>query len=235
MDPLHNEFFKHLSHHQAQYRLGLCSAAELVSQILLFGFDQFQSKVLFSDLKTDSQILQFLNTHHWKGHSDRIRRALIRWHLGQYPLVMLHQIPSPRELLELQAEGKRVVTVFLNPEDWRKKWGKFSAWEFTVHDLVHADHFFQDIDLHQQQTRFYNFILQNWQHPLVSSLQSQPGFEYLISDMNSHPRHLLQTLSALVIEQQKKKLQLPADQRLPESQELLCQSEFRKWEIEIGL
>ncbi|MFN9066181.1 MAG: hypothetical protein ACK5V3_03060 [Bdellovibrionales bacterium] len=206
-----------------------------MSQILLSKIDQFQSKILIPELKSHSSVIHFLNSYHWKGHTDRIRRALIHWHLGLYPLVLYKKIPNPKELLELQAQGKRVVTVFFEAEDWKKEWGKFSAWEFTVHDLIHADHFFQDPHLHQQQTRFYNFILQNWQHPFLSPLHTQSGFEYLISDMNSHPQHLLQTLSALVIEQRKKELNLSIQERLPTSEELNCQNEFRKWETEIGL
>jgi hypothetical protein len=232
---MHNEFRHHLLHWREQYSRGLCSASEFVSHILLFGFDQFQSKVLIPQLKTDSKVILSLNENHWKSHSDRARKSLILWHLNQYPLVLEHQIPSPKELLELQAKGKRVVTLFLDPEDWQKMWGKFSAWEFTVHDLVHADHFFQDKLMHQQQTRFYQFILQNWEHPLIQSLHSSPGFEYLISDMNSHPQHLLQTLSALVIEKRKQILKLEKQLRLSDGEEEFCQKEFFKWEKELEL
>ena len=232
---MHKDFNEYLTYWQTQYSANLCSAAELVSQVLLFGFDQFQSKLLFSDLKTESEIINFLNKNHWKGHTDRIRRALISWHLKMYPLVLLPKIPSPRELLELQAQGKRVVTLFPKIEDWQIKWGKFTAWEFTAHDLIHADHFFQDSQLHKKQTQFYQFILNNWEHPLIDSLHNESGFEYLISDMNSHPKHLLQTLSALVIEKRKENFCLEKKDRLPDIEEVYCQREFFNWQKEIGL
>lgn len=209
------------------------SDAECCASIMLFFDLKLQNKKLFPNISTPSAIIQSLNDHHWIGHSDRIRRALIQWHLQIYPLQLLDFVPSPLEILKFQAAGKRVVTVFTNISDWEKMWGPHNAWDFIAHDLIHADHFFENPVNQKGQMEFYQFVLKNWDHPEIQPLHSNAGFEYLISDMNSHPQHLFETLKNLVIQNRKQKLQMEIHQRLPVQQESEVQNLFFHWQKEI--
>jgi hypothetical protein len=96
----------------------------------------------------------------------------------------------------------------------------------VIHDLIHADHFFYEPQHRDGQLGFYKFVnsfindeslaaLLNGSSSSFSSsaadanggaeLDSEKptaafreGFEYIISDMNSHPLHLFQTLHSLL-------------------------------------
>ena len=218
---------------QQDHQKSNLSDAEFCALLMLFFDLKLQNKKLFPNISTPSIIIQSLNDHHWIGHTDRIRRALIQWHLGNYPLQLLHEVPSPLEILKYQALGKRVVTVFSELSQWEQMWGPHDAWNFIAHDLIHADHFFEN-PVHQKgQMEFYQFVLKNWAHSEIQPLHSNPGFEYLISDMNSHPQHLFETLKNLVIQNQKQKLQLETFQRLPIKQESEVQNLFSDWHKEI--
>ncbi len=207
------------------------SAAELTTLCLLPELAkskiEFQRAPLFKTKIETSPIIEFLRNYSWKGKTDRIRRSLVQWHLGHYPLVLSDQIPTPLALLQIQANGKRVITVFKNSSDWQRTHLGKSAWEFIVHDLIHADHFFENSEWREGQIAFYQFILKNWDHKMVSCVRSHCSeqFDYLISDMNSHPQHMYQTLAALCLLAWKNKLELDPKTRLPEEQELLFQEQ----------
>jgi len=190
-------------------------AAEYCAALLLTRDLRLQKKSLFPTLATQSVIIQHLNHYHWIGLSDRIRRSLIQWHLGHYPLKLCFYVPSPYEVLETQARGQRVVTAFNNEEDWKKTWGHHDAWNFIAHDLIHADHFFINPENQKGQIQFYNSILKYWHSKEILTLHTNPGFEYLISDMNSHPMHMLETLKSLLIRSHKIQNQISETERLP--------------------
>ena len=217
---------------QDRQKLNL-SDAEYCASLMLFFDLKLQNKKLFPNISTLSTIIESLNDHHWIGHSDRIRRALIQWHLQNYPLQLLDYVPAPLEILKFQATGKRVVTVFSNILEWEKMWGPHDAWNFIAHDLIHADHFFENPVNQKGQMEFYQFVLKNWDHSEIQPLHSNAGFEYLISDMNSHPQHLFETLKNLVIQNRKQQLQVDTHQRLPKQQESEVQNLFSHWQEEI--
>lgn len=195
------------------------SPAEFVTDFLLQKPLEFQKKKLFADYPTSSKLMQSLNENHWKGYNDRIRRSLLEWHRGHYPLVLLHRIPTPHELLLYQGQGQRVVTVFINPTELDQNHHGKNAWDFTIHDLVHADHFFEKPEWRKGQIEFYQFLERNWEHPEISKLHNLPEFEYLIADMNSHPRHLFLTLRALILKSLKNQFGLPPEESLSDSHE----------------
>ncbi|MFN8792593.1 MAG: hypothetical protein ACK5Y2_14150 [Bdellovibrionales bacterium] len=187
-----------------------------------------------SNFLADQDTMTFLHEFHWKGYSDRIRRALLMWHTGRYPLQLSHEIPSPLELLRLQAQGQRVVTVLVQPEQWDQLHHGHSAWDFTVHDLLHADHFFEKEDWRQGQISFYRFLLERWELPEIQALHGDPQFDYLIADMNSHPRHLFGTFQALVLKSWKQRKGLAPQQNLAPTDEQTFQDQVRHWQQELS-
>jgi hypothetical protein len=188
----------------------------------------FQKSPLFKDQRTHSPVMEFIRNFSWKGHTERIRRSLFQWHESNYPLVLSNQIPKPLELLKIQAEGQRIITVFNQASQWQENHLGKTAWEFTVHDLIHADHFFQKSDWQTGQIAFYKFVLENWDEPIIADARTffSDQFDYLISDMNSHPQHMYQTLNALCLMSRKKKLQIKANSRLPEKEESYFQEQM---------
>ena len=177
---------------------------------------------------TPSPMIEFLRNYSWKGHTDRIRRSLFNWHLGKYPLVLWNHIPTPLELLKIQADGKRVITVFNQAEEWEQLHLGKTAWEFIIHDLIHADHFFENSEWQLGQIDFYKFILSKWEQPMMIRVRSYCAeqFDYLISDMNSHPQHMYQTLTALCLMAWKKSLGISNKARLPETEETQFQDQM---------
>lgn len=223
---------------QEQLSENLISSAEFVSSYLLqYPLQkplQLQKKKLISSLQSCSSTIQKINDFHWKGYNDRIRRSLIQWHDGQYPLVLWHHIPSPFELLQIQSEGRRVVTVFVKPEEIDQLHHGKDSWHFVVHDLIHADHFFERPDWREGQISFYRFLLRHWDHPEMASLHHRGDFEYLIADMNSHPRHMFWTLKAIVLQSLKEKQKRPPKEPLDIDTEIYYQYLMQEWLSELN-
>ena len=188
----------------------------------------FQKNALVRGESARSSTIEFLRQHSWKGYSDRIRRSLYEWHQGRYPLTLWSTIPSPLQLLEIQSQGQRVITVFKTALEWEQTHLGKSAWEFVVHDLIHADHFFENPIWREGQIGFYRFILEHWDHELMTNLKTHcpEQFDYLIADMNSHPQHMYQTLSALSLLAWKRKMGLRDRDRLLQSEEQKFQNQF---------
>ena len=218
----HQQFLVDL---ESQYQQNKLSAAELTTLCLIPELVRlntgFQKSPLLKNETSDSKIIEFLRNYSWKGHTDRIRRSLYNWHLGRYPLVLWNHIPTPLELLKIQADGKRIITVFNQADEWEQLHLGKTAWDFIIHDLIHADHFFENSEWQSGQIAFYQFILNKWDQDMIKLARTYcpDQFDYLISDMNSHPQHMYQTLTALCLMAWKKRLDLDVKARLPETEE----------------
>ena len=71
----------------------------------------------------------------------------------------MFRIPRPEEVLNQQKQGRRCVTVILDPEKAKKFiLGERDALGFTMHDLIHADHFYHNNQCYQGQLGFYGFL-----------------------------------------------------------------------------
>jgi hypothetical protein len=119
--------------------------------------------------------------------------------------IITQQIPTPYELLSIQARGQRVLTFDDNFQIWPElNYGHRDVLSFWLHDLIHAAEFFQDRNKMRQQIFIYRWIelLMNLNvfSEFLLHCKNRIRFEYLISDMNSHPLHLLKTLRAILDE-----------------------------------
>lgn len=138
-----------------------------------------------------------------KGVAGDSRSGLLGWLNDAYPLILIDYIPSPLEMLAIQCEGKRYVSLLTKPE-FQKRLGRHAGpYEFLLHDLEHAHKFFGDLDCHLGQVKFFRKIRQaldqGFFHKQLRDSQFEREFHYLISDMNSHPVHLLKYLKAIVL------------------------------------
>jgi len=130
--------------------------------------------------------------------------GLTGWLQNRYPLILLNRIPSPHEMLKIQCQGQRYVTLLEGPEWEETPIGRHrGALEFLLHDLEHAHKFFGNKDCHVGQLRFFQILdrcyQQGWFDSYIIDKQFRADFHYLISDMNSHPVHLLKFLKAIVL------------------------------------
>lgn len=137
-----------------------------------------------------------------RGISERAQRALMAWHNGDYPLELFFHTPPAIELLQKQANGQRVVTLFVKAEELAQKNLGRDPMTFVLHDLEHADEFFHDQDLFSEQKKFYLEIYQRLKKgdfaPCLPDKKFRQEFDYVIADMNSHPEHLRATLDFLL-------------------------------------
>ncbi len=151
----------------------------------------------------EESILSLIGKFRSKFLSTNVQRCLLAWHERRYQLELVRTLPSAKEILTLQATGKRYVSLFSPCDTYPANTGHSDPVDFLIHDLLHADHFFSQPGLFQGQKKFYQYLLQTCEHPLLIKAQNEDpefkrSFEYLCSDMNSHPVHLLKTLKAIL-------------------------------------
>lgn len=123
----------------------------------------------------------------------------------EWPAAITSHIPTPLEVLKLQTEGLRVVTVLSKSERvLLPVLTKEHALEFMLHDLEHLYKFEFDQELKQQQMLLAKFILHSHELGFFNEFLKDPSFQdkfdYLASDMNTHPMHSLQYMKAFFLE-----------------------------------
>ena len=149
-------------------------------------------------------LFDFINQNKIKAIPESCFRSLCFVADKTYPVVITESVPSPRELLQLQISGQRIITLNENYTSWpTTRIDGRDILGFTLHDLIHADHFFGDPVFRDGQLGFFRFVEsllsdKDLNFLLGSSEKFSKGFEYVISDMNSHPLHMFQTLHALL-------------------------------------
>lgn len=154
-------------------------------------------------LNTTVSLYDFLNRVRIKPLPESALRSIFFMLIGHYPLTVLDHEPEPVELLQIQSQGRRIVTFENDHPEWSKKmYGHRDPLSFWLHDFVHADHFFFHSDHRLGQLGFYKLLLraadaQLWLE-LPQSDAFTKAFHYLMSDMNTHPLHLLKTYRALI-------------------------------------
>ncbi len=131
-------------------------------------------------------------------------RTLLAWQAGEYQLKLFFSVPSIAEVLQMQRQGVRCVTCLCEPEELQKYvLAERDPLSFTLHDLIHADHFFHDQTQRTVQIGFSRWLWLIWQaqEPLRIA-ESHPHFltqfEYVSADMNSHGAHLSKYLKAIL-------------------------------------
>jgi hypothetical protein len=136
---------------------------------------------------------------------DSVSRALYSWLQGKYAIRLQQNFISPYEMLQYQARGERVVTLSHHSAvNGELVDGARDAFEFLLHDLVHADLFFSSPENFLEQKSFFSSLLRLLEQGLFveeqkDDVQFREDFNYLISDMNSHPAHLAAMLKASYI------------------------------------
>lgn len=177
-------------------------------------------------LARDLNVFDFLNSHRIKALPESCYRSLCFMVDGKYPLKLSSGVVSPFDLLQIQLAGERIVSIDEDFESWPKRlYSGRDFLGFILHDLIHADHFFHEPKLRDAQLGFYRFVSTILDDTLIARLldnaEFKDGFEYIISDMNSHPLHLFQTLHSLLFRILK--------------DDVLASAEWSKWILRLQL
>lgn len=140
---------------------------------------------------------------------EKAHRAFYHWQKNKIDLVVTELAPSSEFVLNLQCQGRRLVTLIFDQKQFVSEIEGRDPLSFLLHDLVHADHFFFNEELKLKQIEFYRELRGELKSiELTDLLKNQPSFEkklnYLISDMNSHPEHLRAYFNHIRVEAQSK-------------------------------
>ncbi len=133
-----------------------------------------------------------------------VNRSILKWSKGEYGLELMFRIPLPGEVLNQQKKGHRCVTIILDEEKSSHYiLGERDSLGFTMHDLIHADHFYHENKCYQGQLGFYGLLDFTFHRGDFKDFQTNKDFmnefEYLISDMNAYPIHLLKCLKSALV------------------------------------
>lgn len=168
-------------------------------------YDLFQTAGIgWSDkISKDLGLSEFCNQIKIKPLPKTAHSALFHFQQRNYPMIITQSEPSPYELLDIQIGGKRVVTFEPNFKLWPDlMYEKRDPLSFWIHDLIHAEHFFESDLKKHSQIAFYKFAKDVSDLPSIQNLLQSEAFaekfHYIISDMNSHPLHLMVTLKAVI-------------------------------------
>lgn len=145
-----------------------------------------------------------------KGIPLSVNRAMVNWYEGKWKIKMLEYIPSSRELLKLQVQNTRCITLMTSPENCAKiVLGSRDPLSFVLHDLMHADQFFSHDVSQKGQLGFYSLINAIYDKTETRSLlKTNPDFkkefEYIASDMNAYVIHLFKCLKSSIYRTEEK-------------------------------
>ncbi|MBL7543460.1 MAG: hypothetical protein JNL11_06565 [Bdellovibrionaceae bacterium] len=147
---------------------------------------------------------QIMNQSVFKKETLRSNLGLMHVYCHPQTVHLLDYIPSPIELLEMQANGYRCVTLlrtkvwFHHQFDHRR-----NLRDFVIHDLEHIWQMFENPTLTKAQVRFSNQLLELTRKGHFDFIRTHAEFtkefDYIISDMNTHPAHTYATLKSLVL------------------------------------
>lgn len=148
------------------------------------------------------------------------RYTLVNWYMShKFDLVLfINKIPNSKDVLEMQANSKRCVSLIADQID-RLVMNERDPLSFLLHDLVHAYKMFSNDYLFKGQVGFSRAVLKIYEDSnkkamnILNTLSNtdesfSQDFDYLISDMNSHPKHLFHYFKAILINAFKRKFDL---------------------------
>ena len=147
--------------------------------------------------------LTLLRSYQLYGVRAAAQEGLISWLEGRYPLSCRADIPTCDEMLDCQCEGRRFVTVLTSDADRTRQLGRHhGALEFLLHDLEHAQKFFGNPEWAHGQRAFFNCLRRSLRFPKWNQFDAifNAQLDYVKSDMNSHPLHMLKYLKAILLE-----------------------------------
>lgn len=206
-----------------RHRAGALTDAEFAAHVFLhWQIDRYGARFASRRLRTDARpdvahctVQLMLHTapplQHWfasyqfTGVNPNVSAALLHWLRGEWAPTLRASIPSSGEVLRMQVAGTRPVTVLADPARMRLPvMARADAFEFLQHDLEHVYQFYHSSRLHAMQRGLFFVLDKACAHNVFAQPLLDPvfatRFDYLISDMNTHPLHSLHYLRAQLVE-----------------------------------
>eukprot|EP00929_Paragymnodinium_shiwhaense_P093673 TRINITY_DN53895_c0_g1_i1.p1 TRINITY_DN53895_c0_g1~~TRINITY_DN53895_c0_g1_i1.p1 ORF type:complete len:601 (+),score=86.93 TRINITY_DN53895_c0_g1_i1:89-1891(+) len=133
--------------------------------------------------------------------ADHVSVCLANFYRGRRPLELRWRIPTPAELLQMQARGRRVVSCLISEKALQSVFGHRDCLEMLVHDLSHMEKFVEH-GAYWQQVGFFTFLeevalrahSERW--AALYGNRWRLSWRYVSSDMNAVATHLLNTLKS---------------------------------------
>ena len=174
-------------------------------------------KCRLNDTKTYT-VFDLVNRFNLHGIPKASRIALTKWYLNIYNIVPMLEVATVEEVIQLQANKQRCVTLPVKDLDKLIE-NHRDALSFVIHDLQHAYKMFDNQILLKGQVAFSMLMMKIVKIDLIQSLLSLDddflqSFNYLVSDMNSHTKHLFFHFKACLINAFKKKFKLNQNDHL---------------------
>ncbi len=144
-------------------------------------------------------LLEIFSSFALKSTPLSVNRAITEWSRGHYGLELMFRIPQPHEVLAQQKTGRRCVTTVIDKRLSTYILGERDALSFTMHDLIHADHFYHHNNCYEGQLGFYNLLDKTISYFDLTNDAFASEFEYLIADMNAYAIHLMKCLKSAMI------------------------------------
>lgn len=147
---------------------------------------------------------QLFSSFHLKGIPQSINHTMIHWYQGLWKIETLFHIPNSRELLRQQAKNTRCITLIIDPTKIDQLvLGARDPLSFVLHDLMHANQFFDQKDSLLGQLGFYQLAQEMYDRPELNALLKadknfKKEFEYVVSDMNAYVIHLFKCLKSSI-------------------------------------
>lgn len=120
----------------------------------------------FKDTSSSIRVCDIFNTYRLKSlknnKHDAVNTSLMHWYRQRRPYVLLHTIPSPMTVLRMQAEGRRVITAFVELAELKSVHRaqlvymsndiehERDAIDFLTHDMQHMEHFTNPLSFEEQ-------------------------------------------------------------------------------------
>ena len=148
-------------------------------------------------LPPDTTVAEVLSRFSLRGVRLAAREVLLRWLNGEMKLKLTDKVPSPQQMLSLQALGSRWVSVIFNEAALSTAvHDERDALSFLLHDLGHAAQFFSQPDYQRGQIGFYRLLqAANKQSLLDAPARHDANWtarlNYLMADLNTHPAHFV--------------------------------------------
>ena len=166
----------------------------------------FAAHPFFKKVPAESLMGSVMNQSVFKNETLRSNLGLVHLYTHPETVLILDYIPTPMQILEMQVAGQRCVTL-LRTSNW---FGytfdhKRNLRDFVIHDLEHIWQMFEKKQLTNSQVSFSRQLLELINAGsfdfLVNDKVFSSEFNYIISDMNTHPAHAYATLRSLVMRQ----------------------------------
>lgn len=207
-----NTFHSEVKSIQASWLNKKISSAELVAAVLLkiwqwsrpnsWSNGPYLNDIIFENILASESPLKTWQNLQLRGIPAGVNEILCYWHVHPELLNLTFDIPSPLDVLRLQCEGKRCVSLLIrNKESFLSGGDHRDSFSFALHDLIHAVHFFSNPEHKKQQVFIAKLMLEILSLELVKdTMLSNPVLEhelyYLASDMNTHWIHSLKCLKS---------------------------------------